>query len=91
MRSGHGKTAFQEEDSSKSKKIIYKTGTSSKSKKSDTKISCRLSDMSSDDKLVLNDNEPNDINDSEHDVVLESEDIDADVKELKLMIIWLSQ
>ena len=91
MRSGHGKTAFQEEDSSKPKKIIYKTGTSSKSKKSDTKISCRLSDMSTDDKLVLNDNEPNDINDSEHDVVLESEDIDADIKELKLMIIWLSQ
>lgn len=47
--------------------------------------------MSSDDKLVLNDNEPNDNNDSEHDVVLESEDIDEDIKELKFVMIWLSQ
>ena len=91
MISGHGKIAFQEEDNSKPKKILYKTGTSSKSKKSGTKISCRLSDMSSDDKLVLNDNEPNDNNDSEHDVVLESEDIDEDIKELKFVMIWLSQ
>ena len=48
-----------------------------------------ISDISSDDELVLIDNEPDDINDSEHDVLSESEDIDTNIKEVKLVIMWL--
>ena len=47
--------------------------------------------MSSYDELFLIDNEPDDINDSEHDVLSESEDVDTDIKEVKLVIMWLSQ